>query len=306
MLAWSAALALGMMAAPLRAQEQYKVQGLVTDSAGTPLANAMVVALTRTDSVLARYDVTERNGRFAVTRLGANRYVLQVTFLGYETFRRDFEITDADVDAGTVKLAVAAVELDSLVVSVEHVPFINRGDTLSYNVLAFPTAPNAMVEDLLRRLPGIEVEDDGSIKAQGEQVENVLVDGKEFFGKDPNIATRNLPADAVKQVDVYDKQSDMAEFTGIPDGDDERTIDLKLRETRPFRTRDGRFRAGHERRESSRLARGQDAVRRQGHAEPLFARHADVVHRQHEQSQPGGVFDGGHRIRLGRRRGRHG
>lgn len=230
MLAWSAALALGMMAAPLRAQEQYKVQGLVTDSAGTPLANAMVVALTRTDSVLARYDVTERNGRFAVTRLGANRYVLQVTFLGYETFRRDFEITDADVDAGTVKLAVAAVELDSLVVSVEHVPFINRGDTLSYNVLAFPTAPNAMVEDLLRRLPGIEVEDDGSIKAQGEQVENVLVDGKEFFGKDPNIATRNLPADAVKQVDVYDKQSDMAEFTGIPDGDDERTIDLKLRD----------------------------------------------------------------------------
>ena len=228
--AWSAALALGGMAAPLQAQEQFKVQGLVTDSAGTPLANAMVVALTRADSVLERYDVTERNGRFAVTRLGANQYVLQVTLLGYETFRRDFEISDADVDAGTLQLVVSAVELDSLVVSVEHVPFINRGDTLSYNVLAFPTAPNAMVEDLLRRLPGIEVENDGSIKAQGEQVENVLVDGKEFFGKDPKIATRNLPADAVRQVDVYDKQSDMAEFTGIPDGDDERTIDLKLRD----------------------------------------------------------------------------
>jgi len=228
--AWTLTLALGTTAAPLHAQEEYEVRGLVTDSAGTPLGNAMVVALTRTDSLLTKYGLTGGDGRFAVTGLAADRYILQVTLLGFETFRRDFDITDADVDAGTVRLVIAAVELDSLVVSVEHVPFINRGDTLSYNVLAFPTPPNASVEDLLRRLPGIEVEDDGSIKAQGEEVENVLVDGKEFFGKDPTIATRNLPADAVKQVDVYDKQSDMAEFTGIPDGDDERTVDLKLKE----------------------------------------------------------------------------
>ena len=226
----SVALALGVAAAPLQAQEEYEVRGLVTDSAGTPLNNAMVVALTRADSVLTRYGLTGRDGRFAVTGLAASQYILQVTLLGYDTFRRDFEITGADIDAGTVQLAIAAVELDSLVVSVEHVPFINRGDTLSYNVLAFPTQPNAMVEDLLMRLPGIEVDADGSITAQGEQVENVLVEGKEFFGKDPTIATRNLPADAVKQVDVYDKQSDMAEFTGIPDGEDERTIDLRLRE----------------------------------------------------------------------------
>ena len=230
--AWAVALALGATVVPaaVQAQEEYEVRGLVSDSAGIPLDNAMVVALTRTDSVLTKYGLTDGEGRFSLTGLKANRYVLQVTLIGYEAFRRDFDITDADVDAGTVEMAIAAVELDSLVVSVEHVPFINRGDTLSYNVLAFPTEPNAMVEDLLRRLPGIEVEEDGSIKAQGEQVENVLVDGREFFGKDPKVATRNLPADAVKQVDVYDKQSDMAEFTGIPDGDDERTIDLKLRE----------------------------------------------------------------------------
>jgi len=218
------------MAAPLHAQEEYEVRGLVTDSAGMPLRNAMVVALTQADSLLTKYGLTNGDGRFVITDLPANRYILQVTLLGYATFRRDFAITDADVDAGTISMAVQAVELDSLVVSVEHVPFINRGDTLSYNVLAFPTQPNAMVEDLLKRLPGIEVDTEGNIKAQGEDVENVLVDGKEFFGKDPKIATRNLPADAVKQVDVYDKQSDMAEFTGIPDGDDERTIDLKLRE----------------------------------------------------------------------------
>ena len=228
--AWAVALALGAMSGPLQAQEKYEAKGLVTDSAGIPLNHAMVVALTHPDSVLTKYGLTGGDGRFTVTGLAANRYILQVTLLGYETFRRDFEITGADIDFGTVQLVIAAVELDSLVVSVEHVPFVNRGDTLSYNALAFPTQPNAMVEDLLRRLPGIEVETDGSIRAQGEQVENVLVDGKEFFGKDPKIATRNLPADAVKQVDVYDKQSDMAEFTGIPDGDDERTIDLKLKE----------------------------------------------------------------------------
>ena len=203
---------------------------MVTDSAGAPLGNAMVVALTQTDSVLTKYALTNGDGRFVMSDLTAGRYILQVTLIGFELFRRDFEISDADIDAGTVEMAVTAVELDSLVVSVEHVPFINRGDTLSYNVLAFPTQPNAMVEDLLKRLPGIEVDTEGNIKAQGEEVENVLVDGREFFGKDPKVATRNLPADAVKQVDVYDKQSDMAEFTGIPDGDDERTIDLKLRE----------------------------------------------------------------------------
>ena len=229
-LAWSAVLALGAVAAPLQAQEEYEVRGQVTDSAGMPLRNAMVVALTQADSVLTEYALTNGEGRFVISGLPANQYILQVTLIGFATFRRDFEITDADVDAGTVNMSVMAVELDSLVVSVEHVPFINRGDTLSYNVLAFPTQPNAMVEDLLKRLPGIEVDTEGNIKAQGEEVENVLVDGKEFFGKDPKVATRNLPADAVKQVDVYDKESDMAEFTGIPDGDDERTIDLKLRE----------------------------------------------------------------------------
>ena len=230
LLAWSAVLALGAVAAPLQAQQEYEVGGQVTDSAGMPLRNAMVVALTQTDSVLTEYALTNGEGRFVISGLPTNRYILQVTLIGFATFRRDFEITDADIDAGTVNMSVMAVELDSLVVSVEHVPFINRGDTLSYNVLAFPTQPNAMVEDLLKRLPGIEVDTEGNIKAQGEEVENVLVDGKEFFGKDPKVATRNLPADAVKQVDVYDKQSDMAEFTGIPDGDDERTIDLKLRE----------------------------------------------------------------------------
>lgn len=212
------------------AGEEYEVRGTVADSAGGGLANAMVVALSREDSVLVKYSLTNRDGNFTIDDLPAGEYILQVTLIGYAAVRRDFDVAGADFEAGEVTMAVLAVPIDSLVISVEHVPFINRRDTLSYNVAAFETPPNASVEDLLRRLPGIEVAADGSIKAQGEDVQNVLVDGKEFFGKDPKIATRNLPAAAVRQVDVYDKQSDMAEFTGIPDGQEERTLDLQLKE----------------------------------------------------------------------------
>ncbi len=226
------ALILAVVAAPAGAQQtgDYEVRGVVADSAGAGLRNAMVVALTRADSVLTRYALSSGDGSFVIEGLEPGEYILQVTLIGFELFGRDFEITNAHVDAGQVVMSTAAIEMDELVVSVEHVPFVNRRDTLSYNVLAFPTPPNSTVEELLRRLPGVQVEDDGTITAQGETVQNVLVDGKEFFGQDPTVATRNLPADAIQQIDVYDKESDMAEFTGIPDGQEERTIDLRLRE----------------------------------------------------------------------------
>ena len=218
------------MAAPAHAQQQYEARGAVADTSGTGLPNAMVVALAREDSTLVKYTLSNRDGNFSLNELAAGDYILQVTLIGYQTVRQDFTVTNADFEAGQVMMDVLAVAVDPLVVSIEHVPFINNRDTLSYNAAAFDTPPNATVEDLLRRLPGIQVNDDGSITAQGEEVQNVLVDGKEFFGSDGTIATRNLPADAISQVDVYDKQSDMAEFTGIADGNDERTLDLKLRE----------------------------------------------------------------------------
>ena len=228
--ALACAAALLAVAAPAHAQQEYEARGAVADSSGTGLPNAMVVALTREDSTLVKYTLSNRDGDFSLNQLPAGEYILQITLIGYETVRQDFTIGDADLDAGQVTMSVLAVAIDPLVVSIEHVPFINNRDTLSYNAAAFETPPNATVEDLLRRLPGIQVNDDGSITAQGEEVQNVLVDGKEFFGSDGTIATQNLPADAISQVDVYDKQSDMAEFTGIADGNEERTLDLKLRE----------------------------------------------------------------------------
>ena len=115
-------------------------------------------------------------------------------------------------------------------VKADHVPIEITKDTISYNADAFETQPNADVEELLKKLPGIEVGQDGSIKAQGEEVTRVFVDGKEFFGDDPKMATKNLPAKGVKKVKVYDKQSEMAEFTGIDDGIREKTIDLQMKD----------------------------------------------------------------------------
>jgi hypothetical protein len=114
--------------------------------------------------------------------------------------------------------------LSEVTVTSQAPPVTLVGDTIQYNASSFKTQPNANVEELLKKLPGVKVEKDGTVKAQGEKVQRVLVDGKEFFGNDPKIATRNLPADAIDKVQVYDKLSDQAQLTGFDDGNSEKTI----------------------------------------------------------------------------------
>ena len=209
---------------------RFEATGVVVDSTGARLPGATVVALTREDSVLTRFSTTNGDGAFTLRRVSEGMYILQITFVGFRTHRQDMDLSSGDYDAGTIVLERSTVELDELVVGAEHIPIVVKADTLEYNAVAFAVRPNDMVEDLLRRLPGIEVEDDGTIRAQGEEVQKVLVEDKEFFGNDPSIATRNLPANVVEKVQVYDKASDMEEFTGIEDGEDVKTINLDLKE----------------------------------------------------------------------------
>src|SRR5688500_4141942 len=119
--------------------------------------------------------------------------------------------------------------LEEVLVTNEAPPVTLINDTIQYNAGSFKTQPNASVEQLLKKLPGVKVEKDGTIKAQGEKVQKVLVDGKEFFGNDPKVATKNLPADAIDKVQVYDKLSDQAQLTGFDDGNSEKTINLTLK-----------------------------------------------------------------------------
>ncbi len=159
-------------------------------------------------------------------------YLLQINSTGFETHYQTIAHTgDRSLfDIGKVVLLPQNTLLHAVDITAERVPLRMRNDTLEYNAGVFQTQPGSVLEDLLKKLPGMEVQSDGSVRVQGQLVQNVLVDSKEFFGQDPKIATKNLPADAVDKVQVFDKKSDRAEFTGIEDGREEKTSNLKLKD----------------------------------------------------------------------------
>lgn len=223
--------ALVLAAAPAAAQPRFEVMGVVVDTAGVGLGGATVMVLD-VDSTLLGFGLSRADGRFRVERVPAGERLLQVTFVGFEPYTRAITLADGPLDVGRVVLREAVAALEELVVTADHIPLLVRRDTLDYNAAAFRVPPGAPVEELLRRLPGIEVDRDGTIRAQGEVVSQILVDGRAFFGNDPTVATRNLPADAIDRVLVYDRLSETAELTGIPDGVRRRTIDLQLRPDR--------------------------------------------------------------------------
>ena len=175
--------------------------------------------------------MTGSDGRFELKGLANGDYRLMITHVSYHNSNKFFSITEANKTAelGNLIMNDKAKVLEEVVLAAEAPPVTLINDTIQYNAGSFKVQPNASVEQLLKKLPGVKVEKDGTIKAQGEKVNRVLVDGKEFFGNDPKVATKNLPADAVDKVQVYDKQSDQATLTGFEDGNYEKTINLKLK-----------------------------------------------------------------------------
>lgn len=212
------------------AQSKFEIKGVVIDTNNLPLSGATVILLNAADSVLAGFSLSNNEGLFQLKNNTPGDYILQVTYVGYADHSEPITLARNPFDRGAIQLEAQSALLDEVVVKAEHVPIRIKNDTIEYNSAAYQTQPHAVVEDLLKKLPGVEVRRDGSIRAQGEQVDNILVDGKPFFGDDPQIATKNLPADAVDKVQVFDKKSEMAEFTGIDDGREQKTINLSLKE----------------------------------------------------------------------------
>lgn len=219
-------------ATPAQAQKGLQVKGLIVDEEAQPMMAATVVLLQPQDSVMVSYAISTSSGLFAMAKVPAGEYILQMAFIGYQDISQSISIPEDKemIDLGVFVMKEKTQQLGEVLVTADHIPLLINGDTVDYNARAFATETNAVVEDLLRQLPGVEVEADGTIKAHGEDVDRVLVDGKEFFGDDPTIATRNLPADAIERVKVYDGGSDQAQFTGVDDGERIKTIDLQLRE----------------------------------------------------------------------------
>lgn len=212
--------------------QKFSVKGQVLDSANSVLPSSTVMLLSQKDSTLVNFGVSDRNGFFEVKNVNTGDYFLKITFVGYATYEKRISAkgTASELNVGVVKMFPQSKQLDELVIKGEKAPVTVKRDTIEFNAGSFKVKANANVEDLLKKLPGVEVETDGTVRAQGEQVQRVTVDGREFFGRDPKLATRNLPADAIEKVQVFDKKSDQAVFTGIDDGQKEKTINLELKE----------------------------------------------------------------------------
>ena len=215
--------------AQLFAQKTFEVKGIVTDQEENTLIAATVVLMNLTDSSFADYGLTTESGKFRLEAKKDIEYEFQISYVGYAPFVKKVML-DKNLDLGSIKMEEASNMLDAVQIEADHIPIRMNGDTLEFNSSAFNVQAHDDVEKLLEQMPGVEIEEDGTVKINGKKVEKILVDGKEFFGEDVQTALKNLPADAIKKVEVFDKKTDKEELTGSKSKDENKTINLTLKE----------------------------------------------------------------------------
>lgn len=198
---------------------------------GEPVEQATVRLLHPQDSSMARGTTSGRDGRFTLRNAPAGRYLLHISFVGFNPVYRDVRVTGrkATVQVGTLELTDASIPLGEAVVVGKAPEVTFRNDTVEYNADSYKLTEGAVLEDLLRKMPGVEVGSDGKITVNGKEIQKVMVDGKEFFSDDPAIASKNLPAKMIDKLQVLDKKSDMARMTGFDDGEEETVINLTVK-----------------------------------------------------------------------------
>lgn len=217
---WLTALAL-----PVFSQD-HAIKGRVT------VSGASIVILNKKDSVIQTFTRSKSDGSFMLSKLNSGDYSLLATYPNYADYTEEFILDTNHLlrDFGNIKLTPLSVLLNEVIIKGTISAVRIKGDTTEYNAKAYKLNPNDKVEDLLKRLPGIQVDRYGRITAQGQTVNKVLVDGEEFFGDDPVLVTQNIRADMVDKIQLYDKKSDRATFTGIDDGIKNKTINVVLKE----------------------------------------------------------------------------
>ena len=207
---------------------QSNLSGRILDkSDNTPLTNATIILLNQ-DSILQYHSRANENGNFEFKNINPKEYLMIISYPKFEVFSKKINLEN-DIKLEAVLLNSQANLIEEVVVTAK-IPIRIKGDTIEYDAGSFETEKNAKLEDLLRRLPGLTVSADGAITAQGKSVSKVLIDGEEFFGYDPKIAIRNVRADAVDKVQVYERKSEEAELTGIDDGQRFQTVNVVLKE----------------------------------------------------------------------------
>ncbi|SRR5579871_739895 len=207
------------------------IKGVISDTIEKKnLSNSVVMVLRQKDSIMVGYTRSDKSGNFKLNNLPSGKLLILVTYPKYADYVDQIELKDSSIlDLHQIMLTLKSQLLKAFVVN-GNAAIRLKGDTTEFKADSFKVQPNASVEDLLKKLPGIQVDKNGTITAQGETVQKVLVDGEEFFGDDPTLVTKNLRADMVDKVQVFDKKSDQAAFTGIDDGQKQKTINLKLKD----------------------------------------------------------------------------
>lgn len=234
----SALLTFVLVCVSASAQNTATVKGKLMDSTSKQsLKDATITILNAKDSVLEVFGLAKTDGSFSISNISFGERILQIRFQGYETLNRriTFSKDNASLDLGKIYLLPAANDLGN--VTVTQSPVQMKGDTTQFSASAFKTKPNAVAEDLIQKIPGMEVGKDGTIKSGGETVQRVLVNGKRFMGDDPKMATRNLPPDVIDKIQVFDDLSDQAKFSGFDDGNRVKTINI----TTKSEVRKGKF-----------------------------------------------------------------
>ncbi|MCX2481224.1 outer membrane beta-barrel family protein [Pedobacter sp. MC2016-15] len=193
-----------------------------------PVDFASVAVKNLADTTQTSVINTQADGSFSIGGLAPGSYRLTVAYLGLTNLNKQFSISAAAPQAALGELAMenGGVDLKTVVINGVVTPVTVKTDTVEYDAKAFKVRENAVVEDVLKKLPGVDVAKDGSVKAQGETITRVRVDGKDFFGNDPLLATKNLPADMIEKIQVIDLLSDQAQFTGVDDGNREKIINI--------------------------------------------------------------------------------
>ena len=214
------------------AQNNYSIRGTISDTVEkVKLQNATVTVLQANDSILVKFGNIKTDGSFMLDGLSRGKYILLVSYPDYADYVESFSLDSANASQvfGNIPMTPKSRLLREVIVKGTASQMKIKGDTTEFNANAFVIQPNAKVEDLLKQLPGITVDKDGKITAEGQRVTKVLLDGEEFFGDDPTLVTRNIRADMVDKIQLYDKKSDQAAFTGVDDGRTQKTINVKLK-----------------------------------------------------------------------------
>lgn len=212
----------------LSAMAQRTITGKVVDNDNESLAMTTVKLLSK-DSTLVKGVLTNDNGSFKLQAPKAGRYIVSISCVGFKTYNKSFNISDKDVALGTIQMKPDAILLKETTITGHAAKVTLKADTFVYNANAFRTAEGSVIEELVKKLPGAEISDDGTIKMNGKEVKKILVDGKEFMTGDTKTALKNLPTSIIDKIKSYDQKSDLARVSGIDDGEEQTVLDFGVK-----------------------------------------------------------------------------